>query len=98
MADEKKDDNGSQARPEKPGFLENKVVMLGLRRGVQAVLAIGLTQFVILPRLGVQPGRRGESSRPARDAVEMGVLVSLEEIIVTLDADGPASPVTCAST
>ena len=54
MADEKSDDKEVKGGKSKLAFLENKAVVLGLIVVVQVVLAIGLTQFVILPRLGVQ--------------------------------------------
>lgn len=56
MADNKKDAEPEKAAPKvkgKPNLLENKAVVLGAIVVAQAVVAIGLTQFVIVPRLGV---------------------------------------------
>ena len=74
----------------KLAIFENKAILLGVIVIVQAVVAIGLTQFVIVPRLGVQSAdmvnsksvKKSEAAMP-----EMGVLLSLEEIIVTLAGD-----------
>jgi flagellar FliL protein len=74
----------------KLAIFENKAILLGVIVIVQAVVAIGLTQFVIVPRLGVQsadmvdaqPADESEAEMP-----EMGVLLGLEEIIVTLAGD-----------
>jgi flagellar basal body-associated protein FliL len=56
MADSKKDAEQDKAAPKpkgKPNLLENKALVLGVIVIVQAVVAIGLTQFVIVPKLGV---------------------------------------------
>lgn len=56
MADKKKDGDQDAAAPKpkgKPNLLENKAVVLGVIVIAQAAVAIGLTQFVIVPRLGV---------------------------------------------
>lgn len=89
MADEKTDDKEAKSVKSKLAFLENKVVMLGLIVVVQAVVAIGLTQFVILPRLGVQNAGVAEdqTGEVEVELPELGVLVNLQEIIVTLDPD-----------
>ena len=73
-------------------LLENKAVVLGLIVVVQALVAIGLTQFFIVPKLGVQgadvAGQQAAQEEPA-EMPEMGVLVGLEDIIVSLDSPGP---------
>lgn len=56
MADVKKEADPEKPAPKikgKPNLLENKAVVLGAIVVAQAVVAIGLTQFVIVPRLGV---------------------------------------------
>ncbi|MDX2474350.1 MAG: flagellar basal body-associated FliL family protein [Candidatus Krumholzibacteria bacterium] len=74
----------------KLAIFENKAILLGVIVIVQAVVAIGLTQFVIVPRLGVQSADMG-AAQPAEESEaempEMGVLLGLEEIIVTLAGD-----------
>lgn len=54
MADKKTDAEQDKAAPKakgKPNLLENKAIVLGVIVVAQAVVAIGLTQFVIVPRL-----------------------------------------------
>ena len=78
----------------KLAIFENKAILLGVIVIVQAVIAIGLTQFVIVPKLGVQGADMADSA-PAKEVdatmPEMGVLLGLEEIIVTL-AGNPKRP------
>ena len=74
----------------KLAIFENKAILLGVIVIVQAVVAIGLTQFVILPKLGVQGANMADSAPTEEvDAAmpDMGVLLGLEEIIVTLAGD-----------
>ena len=74
----------------KKNFLENKAILLGAIVIVQALIAIGLTQFVIVPKLGVQgAGMNAQAGGEVETEMpEMGVLVGLEEIIVTLQSNG----------
>lgn len=56
MADKQKDGDQEKAAPKakaKPNLLENKAIVLGVIVIAQAAVAIGLTQFVIMPKLGV---------------------------------------------
>ncbi|MBM4130876.1 flagellar basal body-associated FliL family protein [bacterium] len=56
MADKQKDTDQEKAAPKartKPNLLENKAIVLGVIVIAQALVAIGLTQFVIVPKLGV---------------------------------------------
>jgi len=78
-----------QAAPKSGGPLENKAVLLGIVVVVQALLAFGLTQFVIVPRLGIQAGAMNASTSAATagEVPEIGVLVGLEELIVTLQSE-----------
>ena len=77
------------AAPKGGGLLENKAVLLGVVVTVQALLAFGLTQFVIVPRLGIQEGAVNASTPAAvtTEAPEIGVLGGLEELIVTLQSE-----------
>jgi len=87
MADEKTETTVESGG--KTSLLENKAVLLGAIVIVQAVIAIGLTQFLIVPKLGIQEAEVGPASQEesAVEMPEMGVLVGLEEIIVTLRSD-----------
>ncbi len=73
----------------KGGIFENKAIVLGIIVVVQAVLAIGLTQFLIVPKLGVQDAAMDGSAVAETEAErpEMGVLVNLEDIVVSLVSD-----------
>ncbi|MCP4572096.1 MAG: flagellar basal body-associated FliL family protein [bacterium] len=92
MADEKPD-APEEKKASKLAFLENKTVLLGVIVVVQALLAVGLTQFVILPRMGVQSAALVEEPVAEEEELspEAGTIVDLEEIIVTLDSD-PRKP------
>jgi flagellar FliL protein len=91
MADENKEAAVEAAEGGKSrNLLDNKVVLLGIIVILQAIMAIGVTQLVIVPKLGVQAGgmdadASGEGTDPAAD---LGVIVGLEEIIVTLQSKG----------
>jgi len=71
-------------------LLDNKVVLLGIIVVLQAIMAIAITQFVIVPRLDLQvAGMSGDQEAENSDlADELGVIVGLEEIIVTLQSNG----------
>jgi len=85
--DETLDETGGKA---KGGLFENKAIVLGIIVVVQALLAIGLTQFLIVPKLGVQDAAMdaAEVADPVSEMPEMGVLVNLEDIVVTLAGSG----------
>lgn len=89
MAEEKKA-AAEESGGKKPNLLENKAILLGAIVIVQALVAIGLTQFVILPKLGVQGAdmNAAQVEDDAQEIPEMGVLVGLEEIIVSLENTG----------
>ncbi|RKZ19719.1 hypothetical protein DRQ50_01515 [bacterium] len=93
MADEIPDVIEGEGGNNKLAFLQNKAVILGAIVVVQTLLAIGLTQFVILPRMGVQGADMSEprAEEIAGAVIEPGTIVGLEEIIVTLDSD-PRQP------
>ena len=94
MADDKKDGSEEKSGGSMLGILENKAILLGIIVVVQALVAIGLTQFLIVPKMGIQgsdmsgqPGVEADAEMP-----EMGVLVGLNEIIVTLESNKPGKP------
>ncbi|MFH1844463.1 MAG: flagellar basal body-associated FliL family protein [bacterium] len=91
MADAKQDAQDDAGSGEKKvGLLENKVVLLGVIVVVQAVLAIGLTQFVLVPKLQFQdPALAAMNDAAGQDLVdyEPGIIVGLEELIITLQSD-----------
>lgn len=88
MAD--KEEAIEESGKSKLAIFENKAVVLGIIVIVQAVVAIGLTQFLILPKLGVQSADMSGNealSEENSEIPELGALVGLEEIIVTLAGD-----------
>lgn len=80
-------DDGEQTR--KKGILENKAVLLGAIVIVQALVAIGLTQYVLVPKLAVQQAAAGGESimEVVSDVPQRGTMVGLDDIIVTLVGD-----------
>jgi len=92
MADKEETAEGTEEK-KKGGLFENKAIVLGIIVIVQALLAIGLTQFLIVPKLGVQDAAMegSEVVDPVAEMPEMGVLVNLEDIVVTL-AGNTAKP------
>ncbi|MBU8869859.1 MAG: flagellar basal body-associated FliL family protein [Gemmatimonadales bacterium] len=93
MAKEKTDAPEESSVKSKLAIFENKAILLGTIVIMQALIAIGLTQFLIVPQLGVKEASV-DPAVPAEEKFvmpEMGVLVGLEEIIVTLRSDGRKS-------
>jgi len=90
MADEKKAPEEAGAQ-KKPGLLENKVIVLGGVVGLQVVLAVVLTMVVIVPRLGTSSAAVAEAETGAIVDDQLGQLLSLGEIIVTLQTEGAAT-------
>lgn len=88
MADKDKEASGDGGKS-KLALFENKAILLGVIVVVQALVAIGLTQFFIVPKLGVKGADMGAQAQ-SETKVEMpdlGVLVGLEDVIVSLKAD-----------
>lgn len=88
MADKDKEAQGGGGKS-KLAIFENKAILLGVIVVVQALVAIGLTQFLIVPKLGVKGADLGAQAQ-AETKVEMpdlGVLVGLEDVIVSLRSD-----------
>ena len=82
MADEKTSEE--KATASKAGLLDNKVVVLGGVVALQLVLAVVLTTVVIMPRLGTSDAGLSADPVVMEEPEEMGVLLSLGEIIVTM--------------
>jgi len=91
MADETQEaQEGAGSGENKGGLFENKVVLLGVIVVVQAVLAIGLTQFVLVPKLQFQDPSQAFMNDAAAQELELeapGIMVGLEELIITLQSD-----------
>jgi flagellar FliL protein len=86
MAEEKNEtpEEGSESR-KRGSLLDNKAVLLGVVVVVQALMAFAITQFVIVPRLSVQDAAlAGKETGVATAEDKDGIIVGLEEIIVTL--------------
>jgi flagellar basal body-associated protein FliL len=82
MAEESKETK--ETKESKGGPLDNKIVLLGIIVALQAVMAVGIIQFVIGPKLAAL----GDSvNMPVvLEAVEgEGVIVGLNEMVVTLN-------------
>jgi flagellar protein FliL len=82
MADESKD--SKETKDGKGGILDNKIVLLGIIVALQAVMAVGIVQFVIGPKLSALGDSVGEPV--VLEAIEgEGVIVGLNEMVVTLN-------------
>jgi len=89
MVDRSKSAQVETEQVPKKGFLENKAVLLGVIVIVQALVAIGLTQYVLVPKLAVQQAAVGAESiaEIVAEVPHRGVMVGLHDIIVTLAGD-----------
>jgi len=89
MAEKSNPTQAETERDTKKGLLDNKAVLLGVIVIVQAMVAIGLTQYVLVPKLTVQQAGVGDGSvvEIAAEVPQRGVMVGLEDIIVTLVGD-----------
>ena len=89
MFDKKSEAPDPTDQPARRGLLENKAVLLGVIVIVQALVAIGLTHYVLVPKLTVQPAAvAGDSMVDVAGEVPLrGVMVDLDDIIVTLAGD-----------
>jgi flagellar FliL protein len=89
MADRSSTNQGENTPEAKKGFLENKAVLLGVIVIVQALVAIGLTQYVLVPKLNVQEASVGPENMAdlTAEVPQRGLMVGLEDIIVTLAGD-----------
>ncbi len=84
MADEKTEEKTEE---KKGALLDNKIVLLGIIVVLQAVMAVGIIQFVIGPKLDSMAVMTAEPEVPK--AVEgEGIIVGLNEIVVTLKDGG----------
>ena len=63
----------------KKKWLDNKAVLLGFIIFVQGLVAFGLTQYLILPRLGVNSANLGGMPTMEGEILDRGVLVDLED-------------------
>jgi flagellar FliL protein len=88
------DDDAVAPTPSKTfKLLDNKVILLGMIVALQVIMALAITQLVIVPRLSIQAAQlAGQAMPEPSDAQEssQGVIVGLEEIIVTLQGNGDA--------
>ena len=93
MAKEQNDAPEESGKKGPLAMFENKAILLGTIVILQALIAIGLTQFLIVPKLGVQDANVGQAVAEEKEMKlpEMGVLVGLEEIIVTLRSNSKKS-------
>lgn len=82
------DASAENAEPQKRHrhWLDDKAVVLGAVVALQIVAAVALTRFVIAPRLAVH-NADAAASTAALAIPDLGVIVGLDEIIVTLQSD-----------
>ena len=100
MPDEKiRDENGAEEpkAKAKAAFLDNKLVLLGVIVVLQALMALAIVQFVIAPRLAVVGAVTAEAAEsvggnaaPRPEPAELGEIVDLGEVMVTLRDVGGA--------
>jgi len=91
MTDDNKEAAAAAAKASKSRkLLDNKVVLLGVIVIMQAVMAIAVTQLVIVPKLGVQAAGMNGGVAEGENSLtpDLGIIVGLEEIIVTLQSKG----------
>ena len=81
------DDSEQVEEVKKPSLLENKAVMLGIMVALQAGLAFAAMKFVIAPTLAPPVSEEDLAAAQAEAAAHrQGVLVSLDEMIVSLNS------------
>lgn len=73
----------------KKGLLDNKAILLGVIVITQAIVAIGLTHYFILPKLTVHNAGvpNGSIAEIVAEAPQRGIMVGLGDIIVSLADD-----------
>jgi flagellar FliL protein len=89
MADRNNTAAGDNVQPVKKGPLDNKAILLGVIVITQAVVAIGLTHYFILPKLTIHNAGAANGSivEVVAEAPQRGTMVGLGDIIVTLAGD-----------
>ncbi len=80
------DEEVQEVAPSKPGLLENKAVMIGLMVVLQGAMAFGATKFLIAPAARPPEPVDAEAELEEAAPVQHGVLVSLDEMIVSLNS------------
>lgn len=88
MADET---TGAEAQDagKKPGLLDNKMIVVGIVLAVQAGLGFAAAKFLLAPK--VNPAVEGQIQQAeSSEGRTRGPLVSLEEMVVSLNATGRA--------
>ena len=94
MADDEKKKDESKEKKAGGGPLDNKIILLAAIIVAQALVAFGVTQFVIAPKLQALATPETEEVAEVdqdKDKPEQGVLVGLNEVVVTLRDSGPTS-------
>ena len=97
MADEnprKEKDESEAPAPKGGGLLDNKLVLLGVIVVVQALLAFAVTQFLVVPKLkslAAGPAVEKTEEKSKSDEIDRGVIVGLNEMVVSLRDRGPVT-------
>jgi flagellar protein FliL len=86
-ADEEKKEETQEKKS--GGFLDNKLVLLGIIVVLQALMAFVIVQFIIAPKLAAVGTEIVQANEEAKEE-EAGpsVIVSLNELVVSLQGDG----------
>ena len=89
MAERKSTAAEGNVQPAKKGLLDNKAILLGVIVITQAIVAIGLTHYFILPKLTMHNAAQtsGSITDVVAEAPQRGLMVGLGDIIVTLAGD-----------
>jgi flagellar FliL protein len=89
MADRNSTAAAQDLPPAKKGLLDNKAILLGVIVITQAIVAIGLTHYFILPKLTLHQAAQanGSITDVVAEAPQRGLMVGLGDIIVTLAGD-----------
>ena len=97
MADDsprREKDEAEEAPKKRGSLLENKLVLLGVIVVVQALLAFAVTQFMVMPKLrnlGSPEAVAAKAEKAKSDDIDRGVIVGLNEMVVSLRDRGPVT-------
>ena len=94
MADEENKTEEKTEKTSSGGPLDNKIILLSAIILAQALVAVAVTQFFIAPKLQALATPATEEVAEVEksdEKPEQGVLVGLDEVVVTLRNNGPTT-------